>query len=284
MKRFFLICLSAVMLSTFSCSKLSMLNNSVKMEKDAARDFENIFFEAIEKKDGELLKSCFSEAALKDAADIDKGIEYVLSAYKDGRATRTDDNISSYSQFKKGESFHTINAHCKFESGDNSYLVKWTQCLKNEADPSMEGVYSLEFFDMNEADDTNFYNIAGVAYPDREFLDDTLQTLFYYKGVKDDTTDIFSAELLEEADKYQLKCLTDFVDDTHNRSFNKMWVDNSSDRYIAYAYVSFSHTDYVLALKYDDDKKLMAVSAADDINGIDLRDYRITGVSEMMNK
>ena len=136
------------MLSTFSCSKLSILNNSVKMEKDAARDFENKFFEAIEKKDGELLKSCFSEAALKDAADIDKGIEYVLSAYKDGRATRTDDNISSYTQFKKGESFHTINAHCKFESGDNSYLVKWTQCLKNEADPSMEGVYSLEFFDI----------------------------------------------------------------------------------------------------------------------------------------
>ena len=59
MKRFILICLSAVMLSTFSCSKLSMLNNSVKMEKDAARDFENKFFEAIEKKDGELLKSCF---------------------------------------------------------------------------------------------------------------------------------------------------------------------------------------------------------------------------------
>lgn len=78
------------MLSTFSCSKLSILNNSVKMEKDAARDFENKFFEAIEKKDGELLKSCFSEAALKDAADIDKGIEYVLSAYKTaGRPEQT---------------------------------------------------------------------------------------------------------------------------------------------------------------------------------------------------
>ena len=117
------------MLSTFSCSKLSMLNNSVKMEKDAARDFENKFFEAIEKKDGELLKSCFSEAALKDAADIDKGIEYVLSAYKDGRATRTDDNISSYTQFKKGESFHTINASRSVIRSSLSWYILIMPCV-----------------------------------------------------------------------------------------------------------------------------------------------------------
>ena len=42
--------------------------------------------------------------------------------------------------------------------------------------------------------------------------------------------------------------------------------------------------DYIMALKYNDEKKIIAVSAAGDINGTDLRDCRITGVSEMLNK
>lgn len=283
MKKAMLILAAAAMLCAGSCAKLSLLSDSVKKEKEAVKHFEKVFFDAIENNDGEKLKSCFSPRALEQAGDIDKGIEYVLKAYNDGKATITDDNISSYTEYKKNAGSRVIHGKCEFRSGENNYLVKWTEWLKYEADPDMVGVYSVELFDLSESADTTFYDIAGIAYPERRFLDDSIGTIFNFDGVTENTTDIFSEELLEEADSYQLECLLDFIG-RDARIFNRMWVENSGGSYTAYADLRFAMEDYIMALKYNDEKKIIAVSAAGDINGTDLRDCRITGVSEMLNK
>ena len=271
------------MLSTVSCSKLSLLEDSVKKQRKAMKDFESKFFQALENKDAELLKSCFSERAVERAPDLDKGIAYVLDLYRDGKATISDDNQSCYSHYGENRDYTVMHCYCEFYAGENNYKVMWTDWLSNKADPSMVGVYSVELFE-GTGNDKEYFDIAGIAYPEREFLDNSISTLFDYKGVQEDTYDIFSEDVLKNSSKVQLDALERFIDDNQSKSFDKMWISKEDGGYTAYADVRFALDYYVLGLKYNDDKKITAMSMGKDISSLDLDEPAITGISEIIDQ
>ncbi|KRN88799.1 hypothetical protein IV53_GL000768 [Ligilactobacillus ceti DSM 22408] len=59
-----------------------MLNETSQTERDSSNQIEKTVIKALDTKDRNLIKSLFSKRALKYAADIDEGIDYMFQIYE----------------------------------------------------------------------------------------------------------------------------------------------------------------------------------------------------------
>ena len=285
MKKTFGILLAAAMLLTgSSCSVLSKLSKGIKNERDSVRSFEKTALKALEDCDEELLKSCFSKRALERADDFDKGMKYAIDLYRDGKATVVDENSSSYSFYEGNGHYKYVRGYCKFNSGNNRYKMVWTQWLEDTRDPDMVGVYSFDLIELSDNDDVKFWDIAGINYPERQYLHDMFSTISETDGASYDTEarDIFSEELLDNAALTEISPMLKVVFAQDGNSVGVLWTDTDSGHTDVYAEIRYDTKDYIMAFRTDGEK-VTAASAAEKAEDIVIKDNDITGFAAIVN-
>ena len=163
--------LSMSLLLPTSCSILDrsgLLSNQMKIEMDACKEFEEAFFEALEKKDEKKIRKLFSPRALQRADDLDEGIAYLFELYGGGKVTFEKDNRSSYHNFEKDKNRWEMHAYCFFTDGETEYRVNWVQFLKYDEDERMLGVYQIDMIVYEEGISQDaLYLTAGIHHPGR---------------------------------------------------------------------------------------------------------------------
>ncbi|WP_297958156.1 DUF5104 domain-containing protein [uncultured Ruminococcus sp.] len=278
MKKLLMLCLSAVMLAAASCSALDKLGDRIKKEQNSFKDFEKKAMKALAENDRELLKSCFSQKALERASDFDKGLDYVFDLYRDGKGRVVDDNSKSYSYYERDRKYKVVHAWCKFNAGENSYKMVWTQWLEDSGDPSMVGVYSFDLIEITGNEEYLFWDVAGIGYPERYCVHQTFSEL---TGSDTGAADVFSDELMENAVPVEKKYMLRVIDYIGSNDVGTLWVDDSKGCLDTYAEIRYDLHDYIMCLR-SDGEKITAASLADSAENIIIKDNEINGFAEML--
>ncbi len=136
-------------------------------EKTADARFKNII-EAIEKRDKEGLKKMFSPSALKEAKDIDDGIEYIMKFYK-GKLKSEDGTVVT-SDFKEdGQTGSELQCYYKVKTDEEAYTVFFIDQIIDSKNSDNLGLYMLQI--IKQADEEKEFDwgdktrCAGIYRP-----------------------------------------------------------------------------------------------------------------------
>ena len=110
--------------------------------KPAEECFEKII-EALENKDSEGLKAMFSATALKEAEDIDTGIEYIMDLYKGEFKSISRNSPGAQSSRSYGTiTYEMVTGSYTFETSEDTYRLTFGN-LTVDADSNNVGLMGL---------------------------------------------------------------------------------------------------------------------------------------------
>jgi len=141
-------------LNLSACGSFRHEMMSTDFDTIANTRFEEII-DALNSKDSESLKGVFSTNALKEATDIDSGIEYLMGFYKgeiiDKEVAIENDALNNYGK-------KTITLRCLYTvtTNEDVYLVFFIDELVDTENPDNEGVYMLQI--IKEADRSKYFD------------------------------------------------------------------------------------------------------------------------------
>lgn len=147
------------------------LNKATRFSRDdgiiADTRFQKII-EAIDEKDKEGLRKMFSPQALKEAKDIDGGIDYIMEFYKGNleskeRALQVDDS-SNY-----GENTSDLKCFYRVTTDADKYIVFFIEQIVDDKNPNNVGLYMLQIIKLadreKEFDWGSKTRCAGIYRP-----------------------------------------------------------------------------------------------------------------------
>lgn len=165
----------ALSLGLLSCSYSKSMLNARESELNASNDKEiadtrfHKIEEALENKDKEGLKKMFSPKALKEAKDIDSGIDYIMEFYKG--EIKSKDIARQVSDNKHyGERTSELKVFCKVTTDKDAYIVFFIDQIVDTKNPDNVGLYMLQIIKESERKKefdwgTNI-KCAGIYLPD----------------------------------------------------------------------------------------------------------------------
>lgn len=132
--------------------------------------FQNII-EAIENNDKEGLKKMFSPEALKEAKDIDGGIDYIMEFYKGKMKSRDKGTIPSTDLVEDGEKKSELDCEYIVTTDEDTYIVFFIDQKVDTKNPDNVGLYMLQI--IKESDEDKEFDwggdktkCAGIYRPD----------------------------------------------------------------------------------------------------------------------
>jgi hypothetical protein len=99
--------------------------------------------EAANNGDAAALKALFSSRALEQAADIDEGLEYLMSFFPEGGVTWERDAIGTVGENNGGHKTQMLGANYKVSVDGEEYWLYFADFTVNEVDPENVGLYAL---------------------------------------------------------------------------------------------------------------------------------------------
>jgi hypothetical protein len=169
--------LAAVLLvpSTTACSFIQeggdmILRSVFRTEHDIAADRLKAVLTAIEQKDGDALKSEFSEKALSEAEDIDGCIEYLFGLVKGDVVSWEEDTLGLSEKLRYGKISKMIYVWYTLTTTEDTYTVFMVDYYKDTIDPDNQGLYALRIYRNTDAatqgGDSVSMRIPGVYKPE----------------------------------------------------------------------------------------------------------------------
>ena len=166
----------AFSLGLISCnSARSMVNDRLNElnvggdEEIADKNFQKII-EALENKDKEVLKKMFSTQALKDADDIDGGIDYIMDFYK-GKMKSKECGIGRQDLTNHGNKKSKLNCVYIVTTDEDTYRVFFIDQVVDNQNPDNIGIYMIQV--IKESDKEKEFDgggektrCAGIYRPD----------------------------------------------------------------------------------------------------------------------
>ncbi len=245
--------------------RVLQLNQSSKTEAESIKYIEDTVVQALETKDVELLKSVFSEQALERANDIELGIEYMFDIYEGDFVEITHSNHSADKHIEKNNSWTCIYGQCHIETSQKVYVLSWSDWIKHTGNPSAVGVYKMNLREYKEGEYYSYMDIAGVNYPKRDQIHNTLRN---FLDISSDTSDeeicsLFSEKLLANASDAEKEKLYWFLSRLRLANMKGAWVNYGevegqkktdvylevSGSYILYFSYDLEETDKISAMK-----------------------------------
>lgn len=105
--------------------------------------------DAIEKKDKEELKKMFSPNALKEAKDIDGGIEYLMKFYK-GKLLSKEGTYKAIHLKNDGKKTIEMSYFYMVKTDEDKYIVFFIEEAYDNKNPDNEGLYMLQIIKLSD--------------------------------------------------------------------------------------------------------------------------------------
>jgi hypothetical protein len=107
---------------------------------------------ALDKKDKQILRDALSPKALREADDLDEGIEYIFSIYE-GSSTNIE-FLANEGRDHYDSSGHkgNIQAGAIITTDENTYKLYYELWTVDDSDPSAKGIYRLTLVSIDEVD------------------------------------------------------------------------------------------------------------------------------------
>lgn len=160
-------------LLSFNSSR-SMINDRVSElngsndDETADKCFQKII-EALDNKDKEGLKKIFSPNALKEAKDIDTGIDYIMDFYKGKMKSNRRTVVTSESK-NYGEKKKELECSYKVATDVGNYSIHFVEKVIDTKNTDNVGVYTLDIMKEEEGDEFfhwgNKEQGAGIYHQD----------------------------------------------------------------------------------------------------------------------
>ncbi len=155
-------------LSLSACSFFQAGRFARDDKKIADTRFQKII-EALENKDKESLKKMFSPNALKEANDMDGGIDYIINLYEGKIISK---NVAREGSGLNEDDERTSELKCKYTvtTDKDKYIVFFIDQLVDAKNPDNVGLYMLQI--IKESDEDNefdwgfIHKCAGIYRPD----------------------------------------------------------------------------------------------------------------------
>lgn len=151
-----------------SCSVLKPGRYSRDDKKISELRFQEII-DALDKKDSEELKKMFSPQVLKEANDIDQGIQYLMDFYK-GKIQSEKGAYQVYDTNSHGVKTSELKGFYRVTTDEDSYIVFFIDQIVDTKNPDNVGLYMLQIIKESdrekEFDWGNKTKCAGVYLPD----------------------------------------------------------------------------------------------------------------------
>ena len=166
-KLLLLITIITLSLGLSSCGNFKATRFSRDDGKIADTRFQKII-EAIDKKDKEELRKMFSPQALKEAKDIDGGIDYLMEFYKGNLESKeralTADDSSNY-----GKDTSELKCFYRVTTDVDKYIVFFIDQIVDDKNPDNVGLYMLQIIKLadreKEFDWGSKTRCAGIYRP-----------------------------------------------------------------------------------------------------------------------
>ncbi|WP_024831823.1 DUF5104 domain-containing protein [Ruminiclostridium josui] len=117
-------------------------------EKYGEARFQNII-DALENKDKEGIKKMFSSNALKEAKDIDGGIEYLMKFYKGKLVSKEGAYNASHSK-GDGEKTITMKYFYMVTTDEDKFIVFFIDKVYDKKNPDNVGLYMLQIIKLSD--------------------------------------------------------------------------------------------------------------------------------------
>lgn len=163
-------------LSLLSCNSAKSMVNDRLAELNGSNDdeisdkcFQRIM-EALESKDNEAVKKMFSSNALKEANDIDGGIDYIIDFYK-GKMQSNKRTVARLDSINNGEKKSELDCRYIVTTEEDTYIVFFIDQVVDSQSPDNIGIYMLQV--IKESDKEKEFDgggdktrCAGIYRPD----------------------------------------------------------------------------------------------------------------------
>lgn len=164
-------------LGLISCNSAKSMVNDRLAELNGSNDdeiadacFQNII-KALENRDKEALKKMFSAQALKEATDIDAGIDYITDFYK-GKMIKSENNgIARNDKINNGRKKSELDCMYIVTTDEDTYIVFFIDQVVDTENPDNIGIYMLQV--IKESDKEKEFDgggdktrCAGIYRPD----------------------------------------------------------------------------------------------------------------------
>lgn len=155
------ITIMAFSLGLISCNSARTMVNDRLAELNGSNDDETAdkcfqrIIETLESKDKEGLKKIFSPNALKEAKDIDAGIDYIMNSYK-GKIKSNRRTVVTSESKDYGEKKKELKCSYKVTTDVGNYSIHFVEKVIDTKNPDNVGVYTLDI--MKEEDGDEFFH------------------------------------------------------------------------------------------------------------------------------
>ena len=112
-------------------------------EQEAADAAVETLFAALEAGDEQAIKEMFSDYALENAPEIDENIEKLISYFPGADGGYDGVGVSTENK-DQGKYQHVLDLILTVRNGDDTYKIGICLQMKNEFDPTREGVHLIE--------------------------------------------------------------------------------------------------------------------------------------------
>lgn len=136
-----------IVLSLSSCSAYTAVLARDDKKYGETR-FQNII-DALENKDEEEIKKMFSPNALKEAKDIDGGIEYLMKFYKGKFVSKEGSYIASHSK-GDGEKTIEMSYFYRVTTDKDKFIVFFIDKVYDRKNPDNVGLYMLQIIKLSD--------------------------------------------------------------------------------------------------------------------------------------
>ncbi len=147
-----------------SCNSAKSMMHARENELNASNDNKiadthfNKIMEALKNEDKEGLKRMFSPNALKEAKDIDGGIDYIMKFYK-GNIKSKDCALEVSDHKNNGEKTKEMKAFYTVKTDKDTYIVFFIDDLVDKKNPDNVGLYMLQI--IKESDRAKEFDWGG---------------------------------------------------------------------------------------------------------------------------
>ncbi len=235
--------------------RAGLLSSDSEKEHTAMQEFEDAFFEALEKNDAKKMKRLFSPRAQEYAEDLEDGIEYIFGLFGKGKPVKGKDNVSSTKHIEKKKTTWEMRPYCVFSCDGREFRVNWTQYLEYDEDSKMIGVYQLVLNDLSVGENIYTISSAGIWHPGRAPINEAFRTLdeLYLTDHKASDRDP-KYELPDESEWRELWDADAFdeLEQEDKDAMAKFFVDERSRKWLGAGRISFDGDDilYCCAVRH----------------------------------
>ena len=152
-------------LGLISCNSARSMVNDRMAELNGSNDdeiadtrFQNII-ESLENRDKEELKKLFSTEALKEATDIDGGIDYIMDFYKGKMISKKNKGVGRFDSINYGEKESKLDCMYIVTTDEDTYIVYFIDQIVDTKKQDNVGIYNLQI--IKESDKEKEFDGGG---------------------------------------------------------------------------------------------------------------------------